>query len=94
MIKVIIERNIADGLEGNYKQAIRATLTAVLEAPGYISSESLTDLKNTNHKLIITNWTTLKDWEVWYASVERKHAIGEIAAILHGTEKITITDIR
>ncbi len=94
MIKVIIERNLADGLESNYKEAIRSTLKAVLEAPGYISSESLTDIKSTSHKLIITNWTTLKDWEVWYSSPERKQAIGEIAAILQGTEKITITEVR
>ncbi|MEY8206092.1 MAG: antibiotic biosynthesis monooxygenase [Bermanella sp.] len=94
MIKVIIERNIADGLEGNYKGAIRSTLTSVLAAPGYISSESLTDIKQPNHKLIITNWTTLKDWQVWFASVERKHAIAEIAAILQGSEKITITEVR
>jgi antibiotic biosynthesis monooxygenase (ABM) superfamily enzyme len=94
MIKVIIERNIADDLEGNYKEAIRSTLKTVLEAPGYISSESLTDIKRISHKLIITNWTTLKDWEIWYSSVERKHAIGEIAAILEGTEKITITEVR
>ncbi len=94
MIKVIIERNIADDLEGNYKEAIRSTLKAVLEAPGYISSESLTDIKNISHKLIITNWSTLKDWEIWYSSAERKQAIGEIAALLQGTEKITLTEVR
>ncbi len=94
MIKVIIEREIADGLEPNYKEAIRATLQAVLEAPGYISSESLTDVTRDNHKLIITNWISIQAWNHWHASLERKQAISEIAAILHGTEKITVTEIR
>jgi len=94
MIKVIIERKIAEGLELNYLDAIRATLHAVMEAPGYISSESLTDVHNTNHRLIITNWTSVQAWEKWHASQERKDAIAEIAPILESQEKITITEPR
>ena len=92
MIKVIIERNIAVGMEPNYKEAIRTTLKAVLEAPGYISSESLTNIKKSKHKLIITNWTSIQAWEQWYASPERKEVTAEIAAIIEQAEKITITE--
>ncbi|NVK38780.1 MAG: antibiotic biosynthesis monooxygenase [Gammaproteobacteria bacterium] len=94
MIKVIIERNIAEGLELNYLDAIRATLHAVMEAPGYISSESLTDVHKTNHRLIITNWRSVQAWEKWHSSPERKAAIAEIAPILDGDEKITVTEAR
>lgn len=94
MIKVIIERNIAEGLEPNYLQAARDTLKAVLDAPGYISSESLVDLNKPNHKLIITNWTSIQAWDRWYHSAERKQVISQIAPILDGDEKITITEIR
>jgi len=94
MIKVIIERTIAEDLELNYQTAIRTTLKAVLEAKGYISSESLTDIKRENHKLIVTNWTSLKAWNQWYLSAVRKNATAEISAMLDGDEKITITEIR
>ncbi len=94
MIKVIIERTIAEGLELNYQTAIKTTLKAVLEAAGYISSESLTDIKRQNHKLIVTNWTSVQAWDHWYASSARKEATSEISAMLDGGEKITITEIR
>ncbi len=92
MVKVIIERNIAVGMEDNYKEAIRSTLKAVIEAPGYISSESLTDTKKTKHKIIITNWISVQAWEKWYASPLRKEVTGQIAAILEEAEKVTITE--
>ena len=49
MIKVIIERRIALGLEPNYKDAVRDTLKAVLDAPGYVSSESRQSQKPQGH---------------------------------------------
>jgi heme-degrading monooxygenase HmoA len=94
MIKVIIERNIAEGLELNYVDAIRTTLKAVLEAPGYISSQSLTDIHRPNHRLIVTNWTSVEAWEKWQSSQERKKALADITPILHDGEKITVAEIR
>lgn len=94
MIKVIIERIIEEGLETHYQEAIRNTLKAVLDAPGYISSEALTDVKNPLHRLIITNWRSEQAWEKWYNSPSRKEATAEISAILHGDEKITVTETR
>lgn len=94
MIKVIIERNIAEGLELNYSDAIRTTLKAVLEAPGYISSQSLTDIHRPNHRLIVINWTSVQAWEKWQSSDERKVALANITPILDGDEKITVAEIR
>jgi len=94
MIKVFIERRIAEGLEPNYENAIRNTLKAVLDAPGYLSSESLTDLRNKNHRIIITNWKTVQDWDNWYTSQARKDATAEISIILQGEEKITVTEAK
>lgn len=94
MIKVIIERNIAEGLELNYLDAIRTTLKAVLEAPGYISSQSLTDIHHPNHRLIVTNWTSVEAWEKWKHSQQRKNALADITPILDGSEKITVAEIR
>lgn len=91
MIKVFIERRIAEGLESNYEHAIRNTMKAVLDAPGYISGESLTDLRNKNHRIIVTNWTSVQAWDNWYDSQARKDAIAEIALILDGEEKVTVT---
>lgn len=90
MIKVIIERNIALGLEQNYQEEIRSTLKNVLDAPGYISSESLIDVNKTKHKFIIIRWTSLAAWEKWHASEARKSAIAAITPLLEEPEKIIV----
>lgn len=92
MIKVIIERNIALGLEQNYQEAIRSTLKTVLDAPGYVSSESLTDVNKTKHKFIITRWVSLPDWNKWLASDDRKAAVAAIIPLLEEPEKITVLE--
>ena len=94
MIKVIIERKVALGMEPNYLEAIRHTLKAVLEAPGYISSESLTDVHQAKHRVIITNWTSISAWEKWKSSEERQRVLGEITPVLEEPEKITVLEAR
>lgn len=92
MIKVIIERNIAEGLEPNYQDMIRSTLKAALDAPGYISSESLTDVNKPSHKFIIIRWSTLAAWDMWFSSESRKEAIATITPLLQEPEKITVLE--
>lgn len=94
MIKVIIERKIADGLELNYLDAARNTLRAIVSAPGYISGESLTNINNPSHRIIITNWTSVHAWDKWYNSAERREVIAQIAPLLEGEERISILENR
>jgi antibiotic biosynthesis monooxygenase (ABM) superfamily enzyme len=90
MIKVIIERKIAPGLESNYLAAIKATLKDVLDAPGYISSESLSDINRPTHKMLITKWTSVKAWEDWHNSEQRTSVVSAILLVLDEPEKITL----
>ena len=90
MIKVIIERTIAQGMESTYDAAIKDTLRAILEAPGYISGANFKDAKNDNHRVIITNWISLQAWQHWKNSEERRKVIAAIKPILTTTEKFTV----
>jgi heme-degrading monooxygenase HmoA len=90
MIKVIIERKIAQDMESTYDAAIKDTLRAILEAPGYISGANFKDAFNDNHRVIITNWTNLSAWQKWQNSEERRKVIAAIQPILTTTEKITV----
>jgi antibiotic biosynthesis monooxygenase (ABM) superfamily enzyme len=94
MIKVIIERKIALGLEANYQDAIKATLKDALDAPGYISSESLTDINQPKHKILITKWSSVKAWQQWYSSEPRKSVVSAIQAVLEEPEKITLFEAK
>lgn len=90
MIKVIIDRRIADDMESTYENAIKNTLRAILEAPGYVSGASYEDYKDPRHKVIITNWQTVDHWLAWAHSDERSEVIAAIQPILMREERITI----
>ncbi|WP_419810255.1 antibiotic biosynthesis monooxygenase family protein [Bacterioplanoides sp.] len=90
MIKVIIERVIANGMESTYEEAIKSTLRAILEADGYISGATYKDAQNPNHRFIITNWQNAEAWNNWSHSKARQDVIGAIQPILEQQEKITV----
>ena len=90
MIKVIIERKIADDMTSTYEEAIKNTLRAILEAPGYLSGATYIDANDSNHRVIITNWQSLEAWQAWASSHARSQVIGAIQPILREQEKITV----
>ena len=46
MIKVLIERVIAEGLEQPYEEAARKVIQQAVQSPGFISGESFRDLEH------------------------------------------------
>jgi len=90
MIKVIIERKIAADMDSTYESAIKNTLRAILEAPGYISGANYRDANDDKHRVIITNWVSLEAWQQWKSSEERQNVIAAIQPILEDQEKITV----
>lgn len=90
MIKVIIERKIAQGMGSTYDATIKSTLKAILEAPGYMSGANFKDAEDENHRVIITNWKSLPAWIAWRDSEDRRLVISAIQPILESTEKITV----
>ncbi len=90
MIKVLIDRQIADDMESTYEEAIKHTLSAIVAASGYVSGASYKDCSDPNHRIIITNWRTREDWVMWSNSAERRHVIAAIQPILLREERITI----
>jgi len=90
MIKVIIERYIAEGLETPYEKAVGELLTAMTSAPGYISGESLVDCRESNHYVVIAWWTSENAWNEWFHSEQRKELHTTIAPFLQTDEKFTL----
>jgi heme-degrading monooxygenase HmoA len=93
MIRVLIERNIAEGLEHHYDCTIKRTLSHVVRANGCISGESLRDSGNTGRRIIMSKWGSREDWNNWFHSHERRNAISEITPMLEGKEKITMLEL-
>lgn len=90
MIKVIIERVIAEGLEAPYEQAIAELLTVMTRARGYLSGESLVDARQPNHYVVIARWSDEHSWDQWFRSEDRKQILNAIAPFLQTDEKFTV----
>ena len=90
MIRVIIEREIAEGLEKFYESEIANLLGAMASAGGYLSGESLVDAKRSNNYVVIAKWTTESAWSQWFISEERKQLMTAIAPFMQTDEKFTL----
>ncbi len=92
MIKVMIERYIAEDLASHYLQLANSTLQTAMAAQGFISGESLQDVNNPNHRIIFANFRTLDHWLNWYQSPERKELLSSLRPLLISDEKIIIME--
>jgi heme-degrading monooxygenase HmoA len=92
MIRVLIERYIADDLADHYEKAARATLTQAMQAHGFISGEALHDVQDPNHRVVLATFRTIGDWQRWARSGERQEAMATINPMLTSDEKITLLE--
>ncbi len=92
MIRVIIERHIADGLAEHYDKAARATLKEAMNAHGFISGEALHNSFDPNHRVVLATYRTVSDWQRWASSEERKEMMEAISPMLQTDEKITLLE--
>lgn len=90
MIRVLIERHIAETLEAAYEERSRRVLQQAVGAPGFISGETLVDATDPNHRLTLANWRSVSDWDQWYHSDLRKELMAEVVPMMDQDEKITI----
>ena len=90
MIKVIIERVLADDMESTYDFEIRKSLTAIMTAKGYISGASYSNVDNPSIRTIITNWDNVDCWYRWHKSKTRREVNKAIILMLIQDEKIKV----
>ena len=90
MIRVIIEREIAEGLEEFYETAIANLLDVMTNAHGYVSGESSVEIHRPNRYVVITRWTDEAAWHRWYQSSERQELLNVIRPFLLKEEKFTL----
>ncbi|PCJ22234.1 MAG: antibiotic biosynthesis monooxygenase [Gammaproteobacteria bacterium] len=93
MIKVIIERFVAESLESTYLNYMQETMQELSKFPGYVKGYSLQDKHDSRHFIVISNWKAECHWDKWLHSNERRAVIDRIQPLLDGPEKHTILEI-
>ena len=81
-IRVLIERKIVPENEPALNNLLMKLRGKAMLAKGYISGETLRALDDPNEYLVISTWTSLKDWKKWEADQERQEIQSRIDRLL------------
>jgi heme-degrading monooxygenase HmoA len=88
-VKILIQRRIKLGKEGELNQAVKQLRSKAVHSAGFISGETLRSVEDPLVHLVICTWKSLEDWNAWVQTAERKGLEEEIKEILTQPEKIT-----
>lgn len=92
MVRVLIERWLLSGMEAQLAAALREMRRDAVHAPGYISGETLRDVSDPGHYVIVSTWRTQADWDAWAECEARQRARGRIAPLLAKPERICVLE--
>jgi heme oxygenase (mycobilin-producing) len=67
-IKVIIVREAPQGREQELKSLLLELRSAALLQPGFITSETLTNIDNSCEVVVVSTWCSREHWENWLFS--------------------------
>ena len=88
-VKILIYRKVKPGEEKELSEAVRALRFKAMHAQGYISEETLRSIEDPSLHLVISTWKSLKDWNHWADSPERKAFQQKTDTMLEEPTKIT-----
>lgn len=87
-IKVLIKRKFKTGNLNQASQLLNRARYSAMGMKGYISSETLTDLRDP-HRIVVTSmWHSLEDWNNWKTNPSRSEFMGEMEKIMVGPEEM------
>ncbi|GAB4264529.1 MAG: hypothetical protein Kow0092_16260 [Deferrisomatales bacterium] len=92
MVRVLIERRISEGMVEAYNLALREMRLQAVQKAGYISGESLRDVTDPFHYVVISTWNAASDWNAWFQSEARRTVLAKIAPMLQEPERITVLE--
>lgn len=89
-IKVFIRRSCPKEKQKELQNCIREIRSLVPMQPGYISSEYLKTIDESDEIATISTWFALEDWQTWLNSSKRKEIQDRIDAIDGATTEYRI----
>ena len=89
-VRVFIEREIQPGNDLKLHNLLMQLRTKAMLQKGYITGETLRDLKDSSKFLVIGTWNSVEDWNAWQANAERKKLQDELDKLMKTPEKFTV----
>jgi heme-degrading monooxygenase HmoA len=93
MVRVLIERWLLPGMEEQIMAAFREMRRDAVHAAGYVSGETLRDVADPAHYVIVSTWRSRSDWDQWAESEARQRARKRIAPLLAKPERVAVLEL-
>jgi heme-degrading monooxygenase HmoA len=90
MIKVLIERHVKKGKEGDLIESLNKLRTELISQPGYISGELLQSVEDKSTIFALSTWSSTLDWKSWEGDPKRLEVESQIEPLLTKPPKLTI----
>jgi len=90
MIKVLIERHVKKGKEGDLIELLNKLRTELISQPGYISGELLQSLEDKSTIFALSTWLSTLDWKSWEGNLKRLEIESQIEPLLTKSPKLII----
>jgi heme-degrading monooxygenase HmoA len=87
-IKILIKRKFKAGSLKQATQLLIRARYAAMGRKGYISSETLSDLRDPNKIIVVSMWHGIEDWNDWKNSPARAEFEAEMAKLVTGPAEI------
>jgi len=92
-VKVLIKRRFKEKFFNEISAMIKEHRYGAMDQVGYISSETLWDAKDPFRVVVASNWRTMKDWNVWKNSEQRRAVDTKISEYLDGETEYEIFEL-
>jgi heme-degrading monooxygenase HmoA len=93
MVKVLIERHVKKGKEGDLIELLNKLRSELISQPGYISGELLQSLADKSTIFALSTWLSALDWKSWESNPRRLEIEPKIEALLTKPARLTIATV-
>ncbi|MBI4335017.1 MAG: antibiotic biosynthesis monooxygenase [Chloroflexi bacterium] len=90
MVTIIQERHIKPGKQEELKVLLRQLRLAAMNHPGYVTGETLVNVADPNHEIVIGTWRSQEDWKAWEGDKERQDIAAKMRTLLTKPPKVTV----
>jgi heme-degrading monooxygenase HmoA len=89
-VKVLIERHVKKGKEGDLIELLNRLRTELVSQPGYVSGELLQSQQDQDTIFALSTWLSELDWKSWEGDPKRLEIESQIEPLLTEPLKLTI----
>ncbi|GLI33930.1 antibiotic biosynthesis monooxygenase [Desulforhabdus amnigena] len=89
-VHVLIERKFKGSPYPEHLQAILNFRIKAMQQRGYVRGETFVNKEDPREVVVLSVWSSVKDWEKWANSEERRKLEDEMASYLEGAPKIKV----